>query len=135
MPIAQMKLNNPQADAMKYYMTEHCGVRAGMAGGMGYALGCVMGLFLYGGQADMAMAQGTLQPEYKGFRRELRQMKANMHRQGKQFGTIGRARQQPALLWAVAWDCAPGSNRDFMAASASPYFRILSTVSWAFTRL
>ena len=24
-------------------MTEHCGVKAGLAGGMGYLLGCVMG--------------------------------------------------------------------------------------------
>jgi hypothetical protein len=61
-----MKLNDPTGGILNYYMTEHCGVKAGISGGMGYLLGCVMGLFLYGGQADMAMAQGTTTPEYKG---------------------------------------------------------------------
>lgn len=67
MPQAQMRLNDATGSNMKYYMTEHCGIRAGMAGGMGYLLGCVMGLFMYGGQADMAMASGQLQPEYRGW--------------------------------------------------------------------
>lgn len=73
----------------RYYMTEHCGVKAGLAGGMGYLLGCVMGLFLYGGQADMNMATGTVGEQPKGLRAEWRMMKGAMNRSGKNFGMIG----------------------------------------------
>ena len=66
LPQAQMRLNDPTGGGLKYYMTEHCGVKATIAGTMGYLLGCVMGLFMYGGQADMNMVQGQIQPEYKG---------------------------------------------------------------------
>ena len=67
MPQAQMRLNDAATGPnLKYYMTEHCGVKSTIAGTLGYALGTVMGLFMYGGQADMAMASGQLQPEYKG---------------------------------------------------------------------
>ena len=65
LPAAQIKLQS-QGDILRYYMVEHCGVKAGISAVMGYGMGCLMGLFLYGGQADMAVAQGQLQPEYKG---------------------------------------------------------------------
>lgn len=69
LPAAQMKMMGN--DIMRYYMVEHCGVKAGISCIMGYGMGCLMGLFLYGGQADMAMAQGQLQPEYRGKNRKI----------------------------------------------------------------
>ena len=42
---------------MRYLMVENCAFKAGLSGTMGYALGTVMGLFMYGVPGAEVQAQ------------------------------------------------------------------------------
>ena len=68
---------------MRYLMVENCAFKAGISGGLGYALGGVMGLFMYG------VPGAELQQQTKGLRHEWQLMKKACHSSGKNFGAIG----------------------------------------------